>query len=150
MLSKVSAPIIKADAFLIVVIVVIERLLEKEFNCPCNQNNAFFCNVLVACSSLIFVSLTVLIQIPHYKKLQKCCDCSLFNCLFGICLSALISVFSWYITWYFDGHYYVCKMSTWDGVWTKLGTIPSQMVQAFRWQRDLHRIAKNDVCNVGP
>lgn len=110
--------IVKTDALLAITIVVIEKLLlEKEFTCPCRGNNGFICDGLIAGSSLIIVFVVIVIQIPHYKKLQECCECSFFNCLLGICLSATIAVLTWLTVWFFDGHYYVCRMTYWEGKW---------------------------------
>lgn len=119
MLSEFASPILKADAFFALFLVGTEKLLEKEFTCPCSLSNRFFCYGLLVSSSFVIVFFTTLIQIRHYRKLQKRCPCHFFDCLLGICLSAIISLSTWLTVWYFDGHYYVCKRSTWEGVWTE-------------------------------
>lgn len=112
--------IVKTDALLAMTIIVVEKLLlETEFTCPCQGNNGFKCDGLIAGSSLIIVFVVIAIQIPHYKKLQECCECTIFSCAVGICLSAAIAVLTWLTVWFFDGHYYVCRMSSWEGKWNE-------------------------------
>lgn len=59
---------VKVDVILSVVLVGIETLMEKEFTCPCNENNIFFYDVLLSCSSLIIIWLTLFIHMHQYTK----------------------------------------------------------------------------------
>ncbi|XP_062374316.1 uncharacterized protein LOC134062350 isoform X2 [Sardina pilchardus] len=138
MFSSFSKFILQVDVELsCVVLVVVEKLIEKEFNCPCNSSNNFFFCGLVASSGFIIIGLTVLIQVHHYKKLlikkkeenkdqavrqkekeeKRTIPIFQYPCI--IVLSGLISIFAWLTLWFAEGHYYLCLQSSLDGVWAQ-------------------------------
>lgn len=147
MIGKFAETTIKVDAILSIVLVGIERLLENEFACPCRPDNSNFYKVLLGCTTSIIICLTIFILINQYKNATKdnednygllskgawqdlkdsfgsgSCQtkaCYAFFgllCVLSILLSALIPALTWIILWFFQGDYYVCGMSTWDGVW---------------------------------
>lgn len=95
---------------------------------PMQWRQHFFCYGLLVGTSLIIILLTVLIQIPNYKKLRKSEHCTKYFSRFFAILSAFIALLTWLTVWYFDGHYSVCKRSTWEGDWTE-----NSLRSSFKW-----------------
>lgn len=116
---------INADAALSIALIILERLIENEFACPCNSNNVFVYDVLFSSSVIITICLCVLIQLCQRKRLMKFFDrikidnrfCKGFVVIVYLLLPLLIPVLTWTIVWYFHGDYYVCGMTTWNGTW---------------------------------
>lgn len=117
---------INADAALSIGIVVVERLVENEFACPCNSNNVFVYDVLFSCSVITIICLFVLFQICQWKRLKTLYNRMtyyrrLFKCFFltlYLFPPMLIPVLTWSVVWYFHGDYYVCGMTSWNGTWS--------------------------------
>ncbi|KAG5267857.1 hypothetical protein AALO_G00226670 [Alosa alosa] len=159
MFSSFSKFILQVDIVLsCVVLAVVEKLIEKEFICPCNpDNNLVFCG-LVSSSGIIIICLTMLIQFHHYTKLlkkekeenkeqakdeekkkrrnMKIC----YACI--VVLSCCISIFTWLTLWYSEGHYYLCQKSDLDGVWTasdSLKGMPTKWCEPDHSNQTLHK-----------
>ena len=91
--------------------------METEFICPCNSSNNFVTNVLFSCSS--FIIFFAMLYIKFYQNRQLKEDKADFGCcMFAVFLSGVLVVFLWLFVLFFNGHYYVCKMSDWNGTWT--------------------------------
>ena len=143
---EVVKPIVQADIALSLFLIVVEKLMETEFICPCNSSNNFVSNVLLSCSSLIILFATVFIKMDQYKKLEKCCDCSNILRLFGVLLSVVLVVLLWLFVLFFDGHYYVCKRSSWDGTWKVNSTdVPHKWCQPPPEDRNFDFLKKQSV-----
>lgn len=125
MFSAFMWPVLQVDVLLSVMVVGMEKLIEGDFICHCGDNNHSTVVGLLTCSSIIISSLTVLIQLPRYKKLLTCpfrCTSTrllgLLQFIAGVLLSLAISLLTWLTVWYYDGHYYVCQQSHWNGTWS--------------------------------
>lgn len=68
--TTLTAEILQADATLSITLIALEKLLEKEFHCPCDSS-IFFCDTLFACSSLIIILTAALIQINRLKEARR-------------------------------------------------------------------------------
>lgn len=155
MLLTFPKSILKVDVVVCLVLVAMEKLIEKDFNCPCNSKNEFFSGVTVGMSGLVVFCLTMIIQIRNFnqllgkekkerKKLKKKeketeeeeettrrnTGEEMGKRMFIAVFSSLISLFIWLTLWYSDGHYYVCRQSNWTGVWTE---ISSPKVMPYKW-----------------
>ena len=128
---EVVKPIVQADIALSLFLIVVEKLMETEFICPCNSSNNFVTNVLFSCSSFIIFFAMLYIKFYQNRQLkednEKKTDkdkegfCSHWRWL-GVFLSGVLVVFLWLFVLFFDGHYYVCKMSSWNGTWISNST----------------------------
>lgn len=150
MLLTFPKSILKVDVVVSLVLVAMEKLIEKDFNCPCNSKNDFFPDVIVGISGVVISCLTMIIQMRNFnqlreeeekerKKLKKkeketkeeeettrrnteeeMGKKTRFMFIAGF--PSLISLFIWLTLWYSDGHYYVCRQSNWTGVWTEISS----------------------------
>ena len=111
-------PLVTADIALGKLLIVLEKMMDTEFICPCDSNSNYFTNVLVAFASTIIFWVTLYIKRHQFKNLKERCDCNCFLRLAGVSLSLLLIVLLWLFVLFFNGHYYVCKMSDWNGTWT--------------------------------
>ena len=116
-LGSFAKSMVKEDVALSLLLVVMEKLMETEFICPCDAS-LFYYNTLVICSSTIIFCLIVHIKMDQYKKLTECCDCGNILRLSGVLISGVLTVFLWLFVLSYDGQYYVCKMTYWNGTWT--------------------------------
>lgn len=69
MFSEVVAPVIKSDVVLSIVLVSIQRIIDKKFTCPCYSSK--FYDQFLSCSILIIIFVSVLIQMHNFKEKMK-------------------------------------------------------------------------------
>ena len=107
---EVVKPIVQADIALSLFLIVVEKLMETEFICPCNSSNNFVTNVLFSCSS--FIIFFAMLYIKFYQNRQLKEDKADFGCcMFAVFLSGVLVVLFWFFVLFFDGNY-LCKMSS--------------------------------------
>ena len=116
-LGSVAKSMVQDDVALTLVFVVMEKLMETEFICPCDASNLHH-DTLVICSSLIIHCLLVHMKCSLYKKLKDSIDNTCF-CLSHTMLSMLLFVLLWLFVLSYDGQYYVCQKTNWNGTWTE-------------------------------
>ena len=112
---KFVQSMVTQDVALSAFLVVVEMLMDAEFICPCDTSS-FYAYAFVFGSSTIIFFLIVYVKMVQYKKLEKCSDC--IWCVFGVLTSGVLVVLVWFCVVSFDGHYYVCMKSSWNGTWT--------------------------------
>lgn len=146
MFSDSSKAIPTVHVVLSFILFVVEKLRSFYYFCSCKPRKSnFLFNGQAFSSCLIIVSLTVLIQVPFYKKLlkkegeekrvekdeeevrrQRKEQKRLYQikCFVGLGLSSVISLFTWLILLYSNGDYYVCQQSDWNGLWKEVSGTP--------------------------
>ena len=126
---KFVQSMVTQDVALSAFLVVVEMLMDAEFICPCDTSS-FYANALVFGSSMIIFLLIVYIKMVQYKKLDNCRDC--ICRVLSVLISGVFGVLVWFCVVSFEGHYYVCIKSSWNGTWTRNSAERTpQMVPTF-------------------
>ena len=96
------------DVALNVFILVVQKMMETEFICPCDTSNNFS---QMACGLFKFIIFFGILYISQYRQLKED-EADLCCCMFAVFLSGVLVVLFWLFVLFFDGNYYVCKMTS--------------------------------------
>lgn len=85
----------------------LEKIVEMEYRCPCDPkwNSLFTSTFFILPAITAFVAM-IIVQGPMCKQVSK---------RPFVCLSYLIPPLIWLIILFFDGQYFACAMSNWNG-----------------------------------
>lgn len=131
MLSDIVKSIVKVDALIVLSLLMIEKLVEFEFFCPCDPGYTFVVEVLFISSTILVAFLTMVIQISNYRKLERHCCYRSCCCMMATYLSAQVAVLTWLSVLFSDGQFVVCLSSDWTGVWTTSSEFPMKWCKPF-------------------
>lgn len=106
-MQKLFDTILKSNAGPALAIQCYEKLLETEFVCSCKTNNFLTCSFFVLCSTTIFIVFACAI-IGCSMKEKTCVSI----------MALLLPLLTWTVTITYEGNYYACLKSDWEGDWT--------------------------------
>lgn len=105
------------NALFALVLVYLEKVVEKEFACPCDPEwNCWF----VSGYFLVPAFLSFILTVP----VQGCSRCVCVKDIF----TSLTPAFVWMLLLFFDGHYYACGMTDWSG---RYSTIDENVIEKW-------------------
>lgn len=106
------------------VMVVLEQLVEIDFACPCNPKlNLLFSMAYFVVPALFSFALLFYIQSSQIINYSSCLHCAL------VCLTPAVL---WIMLLFFDGQYFACAKTSWEGL-----TVHTDITASTTWCQPL-------------